>query len=315
MTAKESVMKKLFTVTAATALLCCALFSGCAPSGKIQGNYKEPTAEELQTALSSVDSDEFFQPAQNGVYGFDLYADVTYSSRQGNLLTEYHIKAEYSFSAQFEEENALPVLSGEGNLSLKVTLPDETADGGKVVNELEATLCNDSEFMYADGWMREGTEEKKTIKNKYPVSAESFLQDSDSTDLLPPDMDSAVAQFDLTELIGTLQQYNIEIGLDTSDGVKLRFRANQDTFAALAGTDTADGVSFQKDTMEAYLHIGSNGSLQGIAMNADCVYTIGEGETAQTISLGGVVSYSTTEKAVTAKIPDNPDDYTLDSFI
>lgn len=308
-------MKKLFAFTTVVALFCCTLFSGCAPSGKIQGNYKEPTAEELQTALSSVNSDEFFQPVQNGIYGFELYADVTYSSRQGDLLTEYRIKAEYSFSAQFEKDTALPVLSGKGNISLKVTLPDETADGGEVVNELEATLCNDSEFLYADGWMREGAEEKKTIKNKYPVSPESFLQGSDSSDSTTPGMDSAVAQIDLAELIGTLQQYNVEIGLDASDGVKLRFRANQDTFGALAGTDTAEDVTFRKDTMEAYLHIGSNGSLRGIAMNAECVYTVGEGEAAQTISFGGVVSYTATEKAVAAKMPDNPDEYTLDSFI
>ena len=131
-------MKKRPTAAACLLLGGCLLLSACAGAA-IPGDYRIPTAQELEDALSAIDADTLFgnATAEDRSFGLSVKFTLDTSTEGPSGTQSTAIQADYLFCSDAAQT------AGKGSFAIR-----ETAEVGKT--ELEADLFHDADFLYLD---------------------------------------------------------------------------------------------------------------------------------------------------------------------
>lgn len=344
-------MKKFLTL-AITLLLSVvfAMFVGCSSAlekGKIEGNYKEPTQEELETALRSLEGEVMFGDPEQADWEFGVKTggnfNVKITVNDSSLSADGKMSLEEKLT---KGETGLDLL-GKGNLSFTMKAPEEIM-GESTDIEMKADLYNDSSFLYLDASAKSG-ENSQDLKVKTDISAiMSGLTFGETMDLSTAgilaetgDQESASASigFSADEFMEFAAEWNMDIGLDTSDGVKIRLTASQETFTKIlkavlqkimsvpAGTpfDMSDLIALSESTFELYLQADKDGYFTAAATNLNLkgsieipAMTADSEATSIGIDIGGAfyVEYKISDFSIPEGIAEDPSYQVIDdSFL
>ena len=153
-------MKKLSPVLCAVLLGGCISLAACS-GAVVSGNYREPTASELDDALSSIDDAHLFGDPLDSArsYGITVSGEVSGSFNSIAQSSTSEEKLDYSISASGN------TLAGEGTYS-------RSEESLGVTTDIQAKLHNDSDYFYFDYQTGDQTQDAKYI---YPVFVQVHL--------------------------------------------------------------------------------------------------------------------------------------------
>ena len=118
-------MKKIW-IAAVSLLLCAAMiiFAGCSglEKGKIDGNYKEPTQEELQSTLASLEGKSMIGDPQEEGWEFGFNAGGNFEETIDLNGKQFTLKASVSYSLNLVKGEQAVVPEGKGDLSQPLKL-------------------------------------------------------------------------------------------------------------------------------------------------------------------------------------------------
>lgn len=317
--------RTLSLITALILAFALAMFAGCgesSESGKIPGNYKEPTEEQLNTALSSIDESKLFGDVTAEDWKFGIQANAGFSVNGEIGEEKIKISSDLSYLLAMAASEQGPSLKGSGKVSADASIPGEA---GAEETKADIKFYNDSEFFYISATgIAEGQDE---IKGK--MSFEYILgQIGGMLPMVAEESDSETAiapAFDIATLIASLEEYGIKVGLDTSNGVKIKLSATKETFDSViemimgmimggvytaAESEVPSFIEFTKSVLEIYIHIDKDGKFVAVEANADIAVSVdlsalgmlaaeGSEETKATFSVKGIVSVKASSKTVT----------------
>lgn len=286
-------MKKFVTLAVALLLsIAFAMFAGCSTAlekGKIEGNYKEPTQEELETALLSLEGSTLFGDTEQADWEFGVKTGGNFNVKI--TVDESTLSADAKVSLQekiSKSETGLELL-GKGNLSFNMKAPKEFM-GEETDVGMEAEMYNDSSFLYLEASAKSG-KDSQDVKVKVDISTimgelmfgEAMNVSAAGILAETGDQESASATlgFSVKEFMEFAAKWNLDIGLDTSDGVKLRLTASQETFTkilnavlkkimslpASASFDMSDRIALSNSVFELYLQTDKDGKFVAAATN------------------------------------------------
>ena len=294
-------MKKILAFGCAAIMLAAAAgFAACGSDAQIKGNYKEPTDEELSSALDSIDAERLFgdPDAAERTFGISANADVTLKMTAQSGSIDMTAGAEYAFLLAEE------TMTGAGNVTFSLD-----AEGVKTLEDtsMEAEICNDGDYMYIDAALTEG-EKERTLRGKFPFGTMPDLLSAAPDQLPSAPADGAAQTPDIPGLVRELKEAGFEVGLDTADGVKLRIAATEDFFTALEGLSATDGtpMEFTKTVLEIYLYVDSEGLFRQASVFADLAADIKDAENPGTASLNAEIVLKNADTAPV--LPDDLDD-------
>ena len=325
--------KIIMGVTAlAMAFSACAL-SACGgnkePDGTIDGNYKVATAEEVSTALSTVNSETLLgdTTAEGYKFGIDFSSKLNLSVSTEGQSTSFSMNAGYKMLAT-ADESALSY-KGTGSLSMNGS---NTANDKTTTGEMSLNLWQDDATLYANltGKSSEDAEEQtKKIKLDASKLISSLLPSggadvTDPTipggDVTNPDLPEGevttpdLSSLDLVTVVNMLNGMGATTSLDTTNGIKLKISINQDVVNNLiaemmgATAEQVTGlVSFAKCSLDFYVAIDSNGMLSAASIVADVEATVNTpvfetATSASTIKINGYL-YFAVDSSVNPEIP------------
>lgn len=286
-------MKKFLTLAVALLLsIAFAMFAGCSSAlerGKIEGNYKEPTQEELETALRSLEGGTMFGDTEQADWEFGVKTGGNFNVKITVNDSTLSANAKLSLQEKISKGEAGPELLGKGNLSFNLKAPAEIAKQDTEI-ELKADLYNDSSFLYLDASAKSG-KDSQDLKVKTDISTIlSEITFGETMDLSTAGIlaetgnqgsASATVGFSMDEFLAFAAEWNMDIGLDTSNGVKIRLTANEETFTKIlntvlqkimsvpAGTpfDMSDMIALSNSVFELYLQTDKDGNFVAAATN------------------------------------------------
>ncbi|MDE6442137.1 MAG: hypothetical protein K2L12_05255 [Clostridia bacterium] len=251
-------MKKFATVAAGAALAVSMLgFTACGNSseGKNKDNYTTPTREEFSAAISSIDTDKAFSD-ENSTPSFEILSKISTDITMGSEYANAELNLGYKLA--FGEKDFL----GSGTVAVN----SESKTGGtEIKQKYAATLFNDAEWAYAE------IAKIPSVPSKYKIELGK---------LMPPTVNTLDGDADLTEFFTTCETYKIQLGLNTSDGVKIKLSLTEETlWAILADADITEEtiaqvkeiVTFNTFRLDMYLAFDKTGlfSQASIDMNID----------------------------------------------
>ncbi len=270
-------MKKIW-IAAVSLLLCAAMiiFAGCSglEKGKIDGNYKEPTQEELQSTLASLEGKSMIGDPQEEGWEFGFNAGGNFEETIDLNGKQFTLKASVSYSLNLVKGEQAVVPEGKGDLSFEMKSDlDEKSESASV----DVTIYNDADYFYIDGTAKEGDSSselkiKTALGDIFDILPDAELPDQTFT----PDTEYS---FDADLLLSLADQFKMKLETDTGDGVKFRLSATDETsgilmtklFGILGSSLQIPGLSdvfaVTDNTFELYLHIGSDGRFSAAAGN------------------------------------------------
>ena len=286
-------MKKFLTLAVALLLsIAFAMFAGCSTAlekGKIEGNYKEPTQEELETALRSLEGDTMFGDTEQADWEFGVKTGGNFNVKITVNDSTLSADAKLSLQEKISKGEAGLELLGKGNLSFNMKAPAEIMDQETDV-EMKAEMYNDSSFLYLDASAKSG-KDSQDLKVKADISTimgELIFGETmnvSTAGILAKTGEqgsaSATVGFSVEEFMEFAAEWNLDIGLDTSDGVKLRLTANQETFTEILNAvlkkimsvpastpfDMSDMIALSNSVFELYLQADKDGKFAAAATN------------------------------------------------
>lgn len=278
----EVIMKKLITVAASAALvISMAGLTACAGSeGVIKGNYKEPTSEEFTNAVGTIDSNKMFgdTTAEDYKLGLEFATKFNADISLGSLMSlNGTTEAGYKFTMD-KKGNYL----GSGSFSMNAEAKSETATGtSNDKSKVSAKIYNDSAYVYASAT---GIEENKETKVKLDINkliesigVMSYAEISNDTITEGGNTETEITPEAPELSLEMLKELKINVGLDSSDGVKLKLSVTQDTVWTLLteelGEETVtvvkEAVTFNAFTFDAYLAIDKDGLFTQASLDFD----------------------------------------------
>lgn len=281
-------MKKFLTLSAALLLsIAFAMFAGCSTAlerGRIEGNYKAPTQEELMTALSTMEGDSMFGDPQQADWEFGVKTGVNFNLKITLDDSAFTTNIKVTLEEKFSKGETGPNLLGKGNLSYQMKMPAELTNQATDI-ELKANLYNDSSYLYLDASAKSGKDSQE-MKVKTDLSAILDGMLTGETEFSPmsiasetgyQESASATVGFSADELLEFATEWNMQFGLDTSDGVKLRLTGTQETYAKIlnqimedvlgSSLDMSDLISLSDTVFELYLQADKDGNFVAAAAN------------------------------------------------
>ena len=266
-------MKKFLAVIASASLAVTMFaFTACdngnGDKGTIKGDYKEPTADELQTALESIDDEKVLASFK----GVEFGAKLDMATKSGDTKSEFNINLDYKLA--FSEEAIL----GSGNFGVKT-------NDGKQTSELTASTYLDSTYVYADvkGSAAGQTADMKAkieygeiiegIIGQLPISEITEGEEGGNTDIVPTPDETP----DVAGMIAMLKDYKFNIGLDSSAGYKFKLSATEETFWLIAGEDMPDDqlaamkllMKFNSFVFDIYFAVDEQSAFTQMSMKVD----------------------------------------------
>ena len=291
-------MKKFLTLAAALILsVVFTVFAGCSTAlekGKIEGDYKEPTQEELETALRSLEGSTMFGDTEQADWEFGVKLGGNFDANVTMGESELTASGNLSFQEKVSKgEEGLSML-GKGELSLKVKAPAEMTDEA-IDLDVSADIYNDSSYVYLNAQVKsDGKTEEVKVKTAFAPLFDGVFgaEAADAGALALTDGEgsaSATIGISAEELLAFAAEWKVNIGLDTSDGVKLRLSASEETFTKIlnavlqkimgvtAGTpfDASDLITLSESTFELYLQADKDGRFAAAAANVSLQCSIG----------------------------------------
>lgn len=284
-------MKKRPIAAACLLLGGCLLLSACTGAA-IPGDYRIPTAQELEDALSAIDADALFgnATAEDRSFGlsFKFTLDTSTEGPSGTQSTA--IQADYLFCSDAAQT------AGKGSFAIR-----ETAEVGKT--ELEADLFHDADFLYLD-MASNGAE------GRAKISLSDLLASDELSSFMP-----SLTQEDALGTLEALSQAGMAVGMDDRDGLKLRLRANDGFYHTIARYIAAENgalCKFEDSVLEFYLYINADGLFEQLSAIVDITANLdGMGGT-QVVRAEGNFIIRRSEKKV--QLPDGLDTYPLHSI-
>lgn len=260
-------MKK-FTAIAASAVLAVSMlgFAACGNTdggneGVINGNYTEPTAEELDTALDFIDTDKAFGDRKTDT-GFEVLSKLSMGFTSNAMTIDLNTDIGYKL---IMGENKL---LGGGAASVKMNSKvGETETSG----DYAATVYNDADWAYAEITGIADTPLKAKINfDKLLNPAPDLPGKEPGQEQTAPMAEEKlpVPAFDANTLIQTCKTYKIGLGLDASDGLKIKASVTEDTVWAFLSeaevseesiTEIKKMISFNSFKLDAYLAFNKDG--------------------------------------------------------
>ena len=239
-------MKK-FLALIASVILAVSLFTfaGCGEDkGTIKGNYKEATAEEVQTALESVDEEKL----KENVNGLEIGSKLDFSMTADGKTSKVDINVGGKLTLGEEIFASL-------TFGMKTT--------GEENEELKVNAYLSGDYAYAD--IVGDAVGESGLKAK--VNYADLLQD-----LLPEDEEFADGEIegdftlDIGKALELLKTYKINVGMDTSDGLKFKLSVTEETVWTILESFVPEFaiyenmVTFNSFVFDCYFSINKDGS-------------------------------------------------------
>lgn len=311
----------------ACALSACNSNSTKEPDGTIDGNYKVATAEEVSTALSTVNQDTLLgdQTAEGYKLGIDFSSNLNLSMSTEGQSISASMSASYKMLATAGESAFSYKGAGDLSMNSSTTSEDKTTTA-----EMSLNLWQDDAMAYAKLTAKSSedkeSQEPKTVKIKFDASELiSTLLPSDGPDTtiptLPEDIEIPgdvttpdLSSLDLVTALNMLNEMGATTSLDTTDGIKLKISINQDVVNSLieqmmgvTADQVSELVSFAKCSLDFYVAIDKNGMLSATSIVADVEASanvpVSETQTlATTIKLSGYL-YFAVDANVNPEVP------------
>lgn len=334
-------MKKILSlITALLLVFALAMFAACsggsvADTGKIEGNYKEPTSEELNAALESIDASKLFgdMSAEDWKFGVNVSADLSASVKMGTTeMGSASVELSYLFNVAAGEAGL--DMKGAGSVSATVKESMTEEDGSSSMQTMEATAkaYNDSEYVYLNATAKQTGKEDATIKGN--LSFDTIM--SIVGGYLPMAADEEVeggltSGFDLTEIVAMLDTYGLKLEMDNSNGLKIKLSASKETFDAIVDTvigmmgvydaeeSESSFIQFTTAVFELYIQIDKDGKFVAVAANFNIVASVdasammsanAAADNNMTVTAKGVFAVEASSK--TASLPADLNTYTED---
>lgn len=270
-------MKKKIAIICALALGSCLILPACADNTAESG-YRQPTDEELEQVLTSIESGDLFGNGE----GSDVTAGLS---------------AEGSFELSTGVTGMIITVSGEFDYDLMVTA-SSVAGAGSMTMTADTTasvdIYNDESYIYL-----------KALSGGQQSGAKIAIADILSSMGGTGGYITAVSEQSTPQFsVEYYKQMGIDIGIDTSDGTKLKFSANDDYFAALESQ--LGGGSITDSVLEMYLNIDSQGVFEQLSVTIDIGAEMTYNGVTQTMDMAGqfVVNNSDEEVVLPEEIYD-----------
>ena len=287
-------MKKYLTICAALLLGTSLALAACGQdetpeetfSAVIPGDYHAPTAKELGNALTILEGEGEYidgRPVGIEVNGLTMEAELGFEMQADGGRLAVSGSGNYDLYI----ENARTGASvGAGNLQLDATF---TADGEQESSAASGNIYHDDTYLYLDVTEDGEVNRGKISYDMLPSLLEALLaemqpgngvqplrgvrQPGIAQPLVAPSEETKAAE----ELLENLAAAGISVGLDDSDGLKLKLYANDDYFRMLeegaAGGFGEIDFRFQGKTLEVYLYINEDGTFEQFSVYIDMGYS------------------------------------------
>lgn len=284
-------MKKFMTGLACAALSVTMIAAaGCGNNGGnnkgvISGDYKEASAEDLSSAIESIDGEQVFGE------GLGLKISSGFESSLSYGENSFKGRSDLSYVLIAEKDSGI-ISSGTASLSGSYKYEQ---DGVLHQDKLDyrAEICSDFDYFYLS--LQDGD---KTIKYKanYKEIAKAvigsiglpFAAAAHSAAALPAswDIHSSITlpSIDCSTLIGLIKDFNIDVGLDVSNGLKFKFSVTEETvwtIIAMSGEVTEkeiaeikDAVTFNTFIFDAYLAFDREGAFAKASVDVNVDLTV-----------------------------------------
>ena len=298
-------MKKLLAVF--TSLLLLFSFSvfafGCdkepsASGGTISGDYKEPTDEELEQVVESLDLNKIFgDPTKEGwKFGASVEADFNVVIDYAGDQIAVDMGLEYK---ELIENKGTEGFAAAGNGSLDGTFKADAGIVGEdaVNNTVKFKVNNDAEYLYVDasestGIVTEGAPDKIKVPFSYIMDGLGNLggdavkpNPSYPVDTLAQEEESS-ALIDIDQLKAMLEQYGVTMKVDMKGGIKIQLIASAETLktvvdailgSAGAPAEVTNAISFSKSVLEVYLSLSEEGEFAAASIKLDVAASVNTG--------------------------------------
>ena len=288
-------MKKYLTICAALLLGTSLVLAACGQdetpeetfSAVIPGDYHAPTAKELGNALTILEGEGEYidgRPVGIEVNGLTMEAELGFEMQADGGRLAVSGSGNYDLYI----ENARTGASvGAGNLQLDATF---TADGEQESSSASGNIYHDDTYLYLDVTEDGEVNRGKISYDMLPYLLEALLaemqpgngvqplrgvrQPGIAQPLVAPSEETKAAE----ELLENLAAAGISVGLDDSDGLKLKLYANDDYFRMLeeSAAGGAEGIemTFPAKTLEVYCHVNQEHELEQLSAVVDLGYTL-----------------------------------------
>ena len=235
-------------------LVIMALCACTAKKGTVEGNYKEPMEQELETAMQTVNAETLFgDPTKEDWHyttEFDFSMDFAYKfSGQ-----EMKVSADLAYQLELTDPDSASV-KGKGDLGIEFQVKE---NGKTEKDKASGTLYNDSDYFYFNSQDEKMKISFESLFSSFPIG----LAENEET------------QLDAQALLDYCDQYHLTLGLDTKNGLKMKLSASKKTLTSFLNEmdPTIAQIAFYMDTFVAdfYIHINQDGILEAIAATINC---------------------------------------------
>lgn len=277
-------MKKWIAALSASVLaVSFALLAGCSAvksDGTISGNYHEAEDADMQQLLTALttDSEKLFgdMSAEDWRFGLHGVADFSYTMAQGT--TRSSLGAEADLAILLSEGGS--GLSLGGSLDLNT---ESTADGETQSAQIGIDPYIDAEYVYFNvtSSSSSASGDSSTEERGKIALGDLGLTVPDLGGLT--DQAGSVVGADVEAFRNNLNDYGVELAVDTSSGIKARFSFStegiremiKEMLGSMGYVDTSGyTVNISSDTLEMYLMIEADGTLSACTMRADFSVTV-----------------------------------------
>lgn len=322
--------KIIMGVTALAMAFSACAFTACNSQpndGSIKGNYQEATAEQVNTALSTVNQEQLFGDTSAEDYKFGIELTSSFNALVSSESGSSSIGLSADYKMLVNGSDSAFSYKGEGNLSMKAE--NTPTEGTKSTNEMALNLWQDDVMTYAKMTMassedEEGKEPTPTTI-KFDVSQlVSSLIPSGGSDVTIPTLPEGVelpgsittpdvSSLDLVTAVKALNDMGATVAMDTTRGIKLKISITEDVIlnlmADMMGStveQASSKVAFTKCNLDFYLSIDKDGLFEATSIVADIEASSAQSTTAtaaSTVKLEGYMSLKVNSN-VTPEIPE-----------
>lgn len=286
-----------------TGSLC--MFTACGDGGsvgKVDGNFKqEATAQELQTALSSINLENAFGTGDK--VGFQIQAEMAVSAKGNGVSSQMEMSFDYAMQGpkmpaapQAAQDGAQDVVgswkdyipldqfigAGKIDFSLK-----QSAAGSSNAIAFKSQIYQDPVSIYLDfdmnGQKMKGKISIEELLEALEESMDPELPEiEDDTDIELPDISDGTdvtdpsdtdVEIDWNAVVSSFKPY-----IDDSKGLKIKFEGREQFLveSLVKSGIPVDGANFSALVCDVYLSFGEDGRFLQMGLDIDFAMSVGQ---------------------------------------